>query len=315
MQEIERQKHGDVYYDLAPLRAKWKNTLETAGFTIDPWSFVVTDPAHPATIVFAPDALKLRLGLYNSGNRGHLDSLFFVRDDPGVGRGEYRQVRPVLPGKRIVDSSREVHEGVRRSDREDPSQPGPQLLPTATGQLHRHRQPRSRHPRGWHARRRWPRARAAITASGSSGCRGCHTRLRPAHNHHLVRGDERRRRHGRHQPTPNALGDGVQEDFDRIAVEAPGGLETHGGPRPTNRSALSQAPYPKDLKFRDTRGQRASWPAGPTLRSPGRWSPEGPLSRPRAAPGGRVPRPPGGRDGPRAGRPALCAGAISRPGR
>lgn len=57
MQEIERQKQGDAYYDLAPLRAKWKNTLETAGFTIDPWSFVVTDPARPSTIDFAPDAL------------------------------------------------------------------------------------------------------------------------------------------------------------------------------------------------------------------------------------------------------------------
>jgi len=57
MQEIEQQKQGDAYYDLAPLRAKWKNTLESAGFTIDPWSFVVTDPARPSSFGFARDAL------------------------------------------------------------------------------------------------------------------------------------------------------------------------------------------------------------------------------------------------------------------
>ena len=57
MQEIGQQKEGGAYYDLAPLRAKWKNTLETAGFKVDPWSFVVTDPARPPSLGFAADAL------------------------------------------------------------------------------------------------------------------------------------------------------------------------------------------------------------------------------------------------------------------
>ena len=59
MQEIgERAKHGDAYYDLAPLKAKWLNTLTAAGFEIDQWSFVVTDPARPASAPsFAPAAL------------------------------------------------------------------------------------------------------------------------------------------------------------------------------------------------------------------------------------------------------------------
>lgn len=59
MQEIgEQAKHGDAYYDLAPLKAKWSNTLTTAGFEIDPWSFVVTDPARPVSgPSLTPDAL------------------------------------------------------------------------------------------------------------------------------------------------------------------------------------------------------------------------------------------------------------------
>lgn len=59
MQEIgERAKHGGDYYDLAPLKAKWLNTLTAAGFEIDQWSFVVTDPARPASAPsFTPDAL------------------------------------------------------------------------------------------------------------------------------------------------------------------------------------------------------------------------------------------------------------------
>lgn len=59
MQEIgEQAKHGDAYYDLAPLKAKWVNTLTAAGFEIDQWSFVVTDPARPASAPsFTPDAL------------------------------------------------------------------------------------------------------------------------------------------------------------------------------------------------------------------------------------------------------------------
>lgn len=59
MQEIgERAKHGDAYYDLAPLKTKWLNTLKAAGFEIDQWSFVVTDPARPAWAPsFTPEAL------------------------------------------------------------------------------------------------------------------------------------------------------------------------------------------------------------------------------------------------------------------
>jgi hypothetical protein len=59
MQEIgERAKHGDAYYDLAPVKAKWSNTLTAAGFEVDQWSFVVTDPARPASAPsFTPDAL------------------------------------------------------------------------------------------------------------------------------------------------------------------------------------------------------------------------------------------------------------------
>ena len=33
------------------------NTLKAAGFEIDPWSFVVTDPARPQSLGFAPEAL------------------------------------------------------------------------------------------------------------------------------------------------------------------------------------------------------------------------------------------------------------------
>lgn len=59
MQDIgERAKHGGDYYDLMPLKARWLNTLAGAGFEVDPWSFVVTDPSRPATsITFSADAL------------------------------------------------------------------------------------------------------------------------------------------------------------------------------------------------------------------------------------------------------------------
>ena len=59
MQDIgERSKHGGDYYDLKPLKARWLNTLTGAGFEVDPWSFVVTDPSRPATsITFSADAL------------------------------------------------------------------------------------------------------------------------------------------------------------------------------------------------------------------------------------------------------------------
>lgn len=59
MQDIgERAKHGGDYYDLMPLKARWLNTLTAAGFDIHPFSFVVTDPARPATSVsFSASAL------------------------------------------------------------------------------------------------------------------------------------------------------------------------------------------------------------------------------------------------------------------
>lgn len=59
MQDIgERSKHGGDYYDLMPLKARWLNTLTGAGFEVDPWSFVVTDPSRPATsVTFSADAL------------------------------------------------------------------------------------------------------------------------------------------------------------------------------------------------------------------------------------------------------------------
>lgn len=59
MQDIgERAKHGGDYYDLMPLKARLLNTLAGAGFEVDPWSFVVTDPSRPATsITFSADAL------------------------------------------------------------------------------------------------------------------------------------------------------------------------------------------------------------------------------------------------------------------
>mgnify|MGYP001382452289 CR=1 FL=1 len=60
MQDIgERSKRGGDYYDLMPLKAKWLNTLTGAGFEVDPWSFVVTDPSRPATpVMFSADALS-----------------------------------------------------------------------------------------------------------------------------------------------------------------------------------------------------------------------------------------------------------------
>lgn len=59
MQDIgERAKHGGDYYDLMPLKTRWLNTLAGAGFEVDPWSFVVTDPSRPATSIrFSADAL------------------------------------------------------------------------------------------------------------------------------------------------------------------------------------------------------------------------------------------------------------------
>lgn len=59
MQDVgERSKRGGDYYDLMPLKARWLNTLTGAGFEVDPWSFVVTDPARPATSVsFSANAL------------------------------------------------------------------------------------------------------------------------------------------------------------------------------------------------------------------------------------------------------------------
>jgi hypothetical protein len=59
MQDIgERSKHGGDYYDLMPLKARWLNTLAGAGFEVDRWSFVVTDPSRPATsVTFSSDAL------------------------------------------------------------------------------------------------------------------------------------------------------------------------------------------------------------------------------------------------------------------
>lgn len=59
MQDIgERSKHGGDYYDLQPLKAKWLNTLTAAGFEVDQWSFIVTDPGLPATsVTFSADAL------------------------------------------------------------------------------------------------------------------------------------------------------------------------------------------------------------------------------------------------------------------
>jgi len=59
MQDIgERSKHGGDYYDLQPMKAKWLNTLTGAGFEVHQWSFVVTDPGHPAvSVTFSADAL------------------------------------------------------------------------------------------------------------------------------------------------------------------------------------------------------------------------------------------------------------------
>ena len=59
MQDIgERSKRGGDYYDLMPPKARWLNTLAGAGFEVDPWSFVVTDPSRPATsVTFSADAL------------------------------------------------------------------------------------------------------------------------------------------------------------------------------------------------------------------------------------------------------------------
>ncbi len=53
-------------------------------------------------------------------------------DHSTVVEGEHRQMGEVPPGEGAVDGVREVGEGVRRSDREDPSRTGPQLLPTPT---------------------------------------------------------------------------------------------------------------------------------------------------------------------------------------
>ena len=59
MQDIgERSKRRGDYYDLMPLKARWLNTLAGAGFEVDPWSFVVTDPSRPATsVTFSSEAL------------------------------------------------------------------------------------------------------------------------------------------------------------------------------------------------------------------------------------------------------------------
>lgn len=59
MQDIgERSKHGGDYYDLMPLKAKWLNTLTGAGFEVDQWTYVVTDPSRPPTpVTFSADAL------------------------------------------------------------------------------------------------------------------------------------------------------------------------------------------------------------------------------------------------------------------
>ena len=54
----EKAKQGDAYYDLRPLKARWSNTLTSAGFEVDPWSFVVTDPVRTASAPsFTPEAL------------------------------------------------------------------------------------------------------------------------------------------------------------------------------------------------------------------------------------------------------------------
>lgn len=59
MQEIAQQQTGGAYYDLAPLRAKWINTLKGAGFEVDQWSFIVTEPDPPsaAPVSLTADAI------------------------------------------------------------------------------------------------------------------------------------------------------------------------------------------------------------------------------------------------------------------
>lgn len=59
MQDLgERSKQGGAHYDLQPLKSRWVNTLTAAGFEVDPWSFVVTDPTGPTSSVsFSRSAL------------------------------------------------------------------------------------------------------------------------------------------------------------------------------------------------------------------------------------------------------------------
>lgn len=57
MQELGQKKEGGDYYDYAPRRTRWINTLKAAGFEVDEWTFVVTDPSRPASLAFSPDAL------------------------------------------------------------------------------------------------------------------------------------------------------------------------------------------------------------------------------------------------------------------
>ena len=93
-----------------------------------------------------------------------------------------------------------------------------------------------------------PAALPAGVPDDARDARATHPRLRPARHHHLVRGDERRRRHRDLQPAPTTPGDRVQEVPDQ---------DRRRGPR--------RARDPPDLRqLRHPQAPRSSRPGSPT---------------------------------------------------
>jgi hypothetical protein len=56
LQDIARRKN-EYGFDAGAYRDRWVQTLEAAGFEVDPWSYVVSDPSRPTTLGLTADAL------------------------------------------------------------------------------------------------------------------------------------------------------------------------------------------------------------------------------------------------------------------
>ncbi len=106
----------------APSAARGGHASRSSASTSSPWparhvTRLTTDrrqqPSDPGRL----DVHRLRNG--PTDRPCHLGPRLRVGDDPSIGKGEHRQVRPVPPAEGVVDRIREVHEGVRRSDRDD----------------------------------------------------------------------------------------------------------------------------------------------------------------------------------------------------